>query len=129
VKLLDFALSSPLYVAYSLAERTTLADGDLIAFLNTESGGHVSSQVGVSLLISGVLGNEVEVFSSDDQGTVHLSRDNGASQDAATDGDLAGEGALLVCSRIVSACSFVPGMQPFDLLVFSLESRRIVMAD
>lgn len=51
------------------------------------------------LLVSGVFGNEVKVFSADDEGSVHLCADDGASQDTAADGDIANEGALLVCSE------------------------------
>lgn len=51
----------------------------------------------MSLLVTGVLGNEVEVLATDDDGTVHLGGHNGAGQDTATDGDETGEGALLVC--------------------------------
>lgn len=56
----------------------------------------MGSEVLVSLLVTGVLGNIVEVFSSDDKGTVHLGRNNSTGQDTATDGDLTSEGALLV---------------------------------
>jgi hypothetical protein len=45
----------------------------------------VGCEVGVSLLVSGVLGDEVEVFSSDDDGSVHFGRNNSAGQDAASD--------------------------------------------
>lgn len=63
----------------------------------------------MSLLVTRVLGNVVEVLAADDQGAVHLGRDNGASQDTATDGDEAGEGALLVCeSKVVSKEPIVP---------------------
>lgn len=55
------------------------------------------SEVLVSLLVSRVLGNEVEVFSADDQSTVHLRRDDGSCQDTASDGNKSGEWALLVC--------------------------------
>lgn len=51
----------------------------------------------MSLLISGVLGNEMEVFSADDEGAVHFSGDNGASQDTATDRNETGERAFLIC--------------------------------
>lgn len=50
----------------------------------------------MSLLVTGVLGDKVEVLSSDDDGSVHLGGNDGAGQDTATDGDEAGEGALLV---------------------------------
>lgn len=50
----------------------------------------------MSLLVTRVLGDEVEVLSSDDDGSVHLGGNDGAGQDTATDGDETGEGALLV---------------------------------
>ena len=50
----------------------------------------------MSLLVSGVLGDEVEVFAADDEGSVHFGRDNGASEDTPTDGDFASEGTFLV---------------------------------
>lgn len=86
-------------LTYSLAQRPALANGDLVTLLNTEGGGDVGSQVLVSLLVTGVLGDEVEVLAADDDGTVHLGGDDGAGQDTATDGDETSEGALLVCSR------------------------------
>lgn len=82
---------------YGLAERSALANGDLVTLLNTESGGDVGSEVLVALLVSVVLGDEVEVFAADDDGTVHLGGNDGTGQDTAADGDLASEGALLVC--------------------------------
>jgi len=69
----------------------------LVTLLNTESWRNVRSKVLVSLLVSGVLGDEVEVFSADDKCAVHLGGDDGAGQDTATDGDETSERALLVC--------------------------------
>lgn len=57
----------------------------------------MDGEVLVALLVTGVLGDEVEVLSADDDGSVHLGRDDGAGQDTAADGDGADEGALLVC--------------------------------
>jgi len=57
------------------------------------------SQVLVSFLISCILGDEVEIFSADDECAVHLRGDNGAGQDSAADRDHAGEGTFLVCGR------------------------------
>jgi hypothetical protein len=56
----------------------------------------VRGKVLVSLLISSVLGDEVEVFSADNESAVHFGGDNGARQDTATNGNEAGERALLV---------------------------------
>jgi hypothetical protein len=50
----------------------------------------------VTLLVTVVLGDVVEVIPTDDQSTMHLGRDDGACQDTATDGDETSEGALLV---------------------------------
>ena len=47
-------------------------------------------------LVTVVLGDVVQVLAADDERTVHLGGDDGASQDTAADGDLANEGALLV---------------------------------
>lgn len=82
---------------YGLAQRSALTNGDLITLLNTESWRDVRSEVLVSLLVTGVLWDEVKVFSADDEGSVHLRGNDGASQDTATDGDETGERALLVC--------------------------------
>lgn len=82
---------------YSLAEGSALANGNLVTLLNTESGGDVSGNVLVSLLVTGVLGDEVQVFTADDDGAVHLGGNDGAGQNTATDRDETGERALLVC--------------------------------
>lgn len=73
-----------------------MANGDLVTLLDTETGGNVDGEVLVPLLISGVLLDEVEVFAPDNDGSVHLGRDNGSGKDTAADGDETGEGALLV---------------------------------
>ncbi len=51
----------------------------------------------MSLLVSGVLGDEVKVFSANDEGSVHLGGNDGTSQDTATDRNETGERALLIC--------------------------------
>ena len=109
----------------SLFEGPALANDDLVTGLDTESGGDVGGEVLVALLVTGVLGDEVKVFTADDQGactalvpiakrflvvlaepcvrsgpgysrTVHLGGHDSSGQDTATDGDHAGEWALLV---------------------------------
>lgn len=71
----------------------------MVTVLNTESGRDVCSDVLVALFVTRVFGDEVQVFTTDNDGTVHFRRDDGAGQDTTTDGDLTGEGALLVCIR------------------------------
>lgn len=50
----------------------------------------------MALLITGVLGDEVEVFAADDESSVHLGGDDGAGKDTTPDRDETGERALLV---------------------------------
>lgn len=57
----------------------------------------MSGDVLVALLVSVVLGDVVEVVTTDDEGTVHLGRDDLSGQDTSTDGNESSEGALLVC--------------------------------
>lgn len=80
----------------------------------------MGGEVLVALLVTVVLGDEVEVLATDDDGAVHLGGDDGTGQDTAADGDLAGEGALLVCSsrQFISAIRFLP------LVSFRLSSYR-----
>lgn len=100
-----------------------MADCDLVTLLNTESGRDVRGQVLVSLLVSGILGDELEVLASNDDGSVHLGGDNGAGQDTATDGDETSEGALLV--YVESRISFIFLVQFF--LKFGISSRELRM--
>jgi hypothetical protein len=94
---------------YSLAQRSALTNGNLITIDDTESWGNVGGQVLVSLLISGVFGDEVEVFSADNEGSVHLGRNNSSGQDTTADGNETGEWALLVCkSRTLVLVSYIP---------------------
>jgi len=51
----------------------------------------------MSLLVTGVLGDEVEVFSTDDEGSVHFGGDDSAGEDTTADRYHAGEGTFLVC--------------------------------
>lgn len=53
-----------------------------------------------------VFGDVVQVVAADDDSTGHLGRDDTASHDTATDGDIAGEGALLVCGPGVHLCMY-----------------------
>lgn len=91
-----FHLDNSINAPNSLGERAALANGDNVSNLDTESGRAVGGQVLVPLLVTRVLGHEVEVLPSDDDGAGHLGRHNLAGEDATTDRDLSGERALLV---------------------------------
>ncbi|ANB12926.1 hypothetical protein AWJ20_1204 [Sugiyamaella lignohabitans] len=82
-----------------LGDGTTLTNGDDITLVDTESRGDVGSEVLVSLLVTVVLGDVVQVVTSQDDGTVHLGGNNGTGEDTASDGDKSDEGALLVNVR------------------------------
>lgn len=83
----------------SLGKRSALANNNNVTFLDTESWRDVDSNVLVSLLVSVVFWNEVEVVSSDDDGSVHLGGDNSTSQDLTSDGNVTNKWALLVNVR------------------------------
>ena len=72
---------------YRLAQRPTLPNRNRITFLHPERRRHMRCQVLVSFLISRVLGDEMEVFTADDEGSVHFGGDNGTGEDTASDGD------------------------------------------
>lgn len=54
--------------ADGLGEGPALANDDLVTGLDTESGGDVCGEVLVALLVTRVLGDEVKVFTADNQG-------------------------------------------------------------
>ena len=71
----------------SLGDWSTLTDGNNVTDLDTESWGNVNWDVLVSLFVSVVLWNVMQVSPSDDNGTVHLGGDDGTGQDLTTDGN------------------------------------------
>lgn len=83
-------------MTYGFAQRSALTDCDSVTIFDTKSWGNVGGQIAVSLLVSGVFGHEVEVFSSDDQCSVHLGRDDGTGEDTASDRDHTCERTFLV---------------------------------
>ena len=89
-------------LTYGLTQWSALSNGNLITILNAESWRYVRSKVLVSLLITGVLGDEVKVFSADDEGSVHLGGNDGTGQDTTADGDKTSEGTLLVCKNALA---------------------------
>lgn len=91
---------------YRLAQRPALTHGDLVTFLDTESGRDMCREVLVSLLVTRVFGDEMEVFTTDDEGSVHFGGDDRSSQDPSADRDEAGEGALLVCTTLGQSSPF-----------------------
>lgn len=102
-----------------LGQRSALANSDNVALLDSESGRNVGSKVLVSLLVSVVLGNVVQVLPSDDDGSVHFGGDNLSGEDLASDGDIANKGTLLV--NVVAGDGRLGGLEAeADLLIPSL---------
>ena len=77
----------------------------------------------MSLLVSGIFGDEMEVFSADDKSSVHLGRDNGSGEDTATDGDETSEWALFVCKRITLVHSSIV-IHPMSSAPFEFQRLR-----
>lgn len=82
----------------SFRKRSTLTNSNNVTGFNTYKGrGKMSSNVLVSLFITIVLGNVMKVFSTKNDGFVHLGRRNDSSEDSTTDGDGGrSEGTFLV---------------------------------
>lgn len=105
--------------ANGLGKRTALTNSDNITLGDTESRGNVGGEVLVSLLVTVVLGDVVEVLTSENDGTVHLGGNNGTSENLTTDGNETNEGALLVNVRTLD--SLLGSLETkTDLLVPSL---------
>jgi len=92
-----------------LAERTALSTSDNISFFDRESGRAVHRNVLVAFLETTVLLDVVKVIPSDNDSSLHLCGDDKSLQDATTDGNIAGEGALFV-----DVISFNSGSRSFD---------------
>jgi hypothetical protein len=82
--------------ADGLGQWAALSNCDLVTILNTESRRDVSRDVLVTLLVSLVLWDVVEVVTTNDEGSVHLCGDDNTAEDTATDRYETGEWALLV---------------------------------
>lgn len=79
----------------------------------------------MALLVTVVLGDEVEVLATDDDGALHLGGDDLTSEDATTDGDITGEGALLV--DVLALNGLLGGLEAkTDLLVPAVVLDRLL---
>ena len=83
-------------VADGLGEGAALTNDDFITDLRFEAGRAVDGEVLVALHVTLVLLDVVEVVTADDDGLVLLGGVDDTTEEAAADGDVAGEGALLV---------------------------------
>ena len=81
---------------HGLGQGTTLSNGDNVSILHGEARAAVDVNILVPLLVTLVLGNVVKVIPANDNGALHLGRDNESLKDLSTDGNVTSEGALLV---------------------------------
>ena len=95
-------------LTHGLAQRPTLSHCNLVTDLDTESWADVHWNVGMSLLVSGVLGDEVEVFPTNNDCAVHLCGHDSAGEDTSANGHEASEGAFLVCVEIQMLADMLP---------------------
>lgn len=82
-----------------LGKWSTLTNNDNVTLRNTEGWRNVDSDVLVSLLVSVVFLDKVEVVSSDDDGSVHFGGDNSTGQNLTSDGNVTDKWTLLVNVR------------------------------
>jgi hypothetical protein len=81
---------------HSLGQGTTLSNSDNITILHGEAGAAMSMNVLVTFLVTLVLGNVVKVIPTNNDSALHLGGDDKSLEDLSTDGNVSGEGALLV---------------------------------
>lgn len=87
----------------------------------------MGGKVLVSLLVSSILGDIVEVLSSDDDSVGHLGRVDDTVKDSASNRDIASEGALLVDVGAVDG--LIGGLETeTDILVPSLSLGSNLLA-
>lgn len=95
----DFTLALNLkdVEANGFGQGAAFTDGDDITSLDTNEGGRaVRSKVLVSLLVTVVLLDVVQVFTTDNDGAFHFSGHDLTGKNTTTDGDVTSEGALLI---------------------------------
>jgi len=95
----DFFVNGDHIESDGLRQRSALPNGNDIALTKQEARGTVSSNVLVTLLVSLVLPDVLQVATTDNHSAFHLGGHNNTLQNAATDRDVAGEWTLLVDVR------------------------------
>jgi hypothetical protein len=67
------------WATYGLAQRSALSNSNLVTILNTECWRYVRGKVLVSLLVTGVFWDKMEVLPANDESSVHLGGNDGTS--------------------------------------------------
>ena len=79
-----------------LGKRSAFTNDNSVTSLNFKARRAVSRDVRVTLFVTVIFGLVVEVISTDDDSSFHLSRFNNTREDSASDANLRSEGALLI---------------------------------
>lgn len=107
-----------------LGQWAALTNNNFITQVNTESRADVHRQVGVTTFVTVVLGNVVQVFTTDDDSTLHLGGDHTSWQDTTTNGNQTGPWALFV--NVLTINGSTRGLETkTDILVPTLGSGRL----
>ncbi len=80
----------------SLGEWSALPDNNDVTFFNWESWWAVDWDISVSLLISVVFWDIMEIVTSDNNGSLHFSRNNNALKDLTSNGYIGSEWTFLI---------------------------------
>lgn len=94
-----------------------LTNGSDITFLDRECWRNVSWNVAMTFFETTVLLHVVKIITADDDGAVHLGRDDNTLKDATTDGYIRGERALLV------------DVSSFDCSLWGFETKTNVLVE
>jgi hypothetical protein len=79
-----------------LGQWTALSNEDDVTFFYWESRGNMGRDISMSLFVSVVFGDVVQVISPDHNGALHLGWDDDSLQNFAPNGDSRGEGTFLI---------------------------------
>ena len=114
-----------------LGQGAAFTDSDDITGLDTNEGGRaMSGKVLVSLLVTVVLLDVVQVFTTNDDGAFHLGGHDLTSKDTTTNGNVTSEGALLI--NVGTGNGFLGSLETqTDILVpagtFALRNNALVV--
>eukprot|EP00230_Micromonas_polaris_P002304 CAMPEP_0119208790 /NCGR_PEP_ID=MMETSP1327-20130426/906_1 /TAXON_ID=38833 /ORGANISM="Micromonas pusilla, Strain RCC2306" /LENGTH=171 /DNA_ID=CAMNT_0007205407 /DNA_START=102 /DNA_END=618 /DNA_ORIENTATION=- len=95
---------------HGFGQRAALPHNHSVAFLAPEARGDVRGDVGVAFFVALVLLDVMKVIHAHDERAFHLGRFHDAGEDAAADGNVARERALLVHVRALD--SLPRGLEP-----------------
>ena len=106
-----------------------MSEGDNITVGDSSEGGRqVSGDVLVPLLVTVVLGDVVQVITTNNDGPGHLGGDNHTPHDATTDGDITDPGALLV--NVGTLNGFPGGLEAqTNILVVTGSTTSLLLGD